>query len=197
MKKIIGLSILFVGLFPCLVQAQLSLDDPITSEEAEILQIQFEKTKANPEIPKKTLLNSTVDFQIPPEVMNASKLNRLVFIDKSELKLWIIEDRKALFSTPIMIGKNERPSPTGVFSIFSRIQNTDVSGPGYSVFVKYWAEFSPKYALHDASWREASEFGNKSIQPTSGSRGCINIPPWNMKKIWDLTNNGTEVHIYE
>ena len=47
--------------------------------------------------------------------------------------------------------------------------------------------------IHDASWR--SKFGDQ-IYLTSGSHGCINVPPEIAKKLYDVLEVGTPVVTY-
>ncbi len=47
--------------------------------------------------------------------------------------------------------------------------------------------------LHDASWRSA--FGG-SIYQYNGSHGCINLPPQNAEKVFNLVDGSMPVIVY-
>ena len=53
--------------------------------------------------------------------------------------------------------------------------------------------FAYNVGIHDASWR--STFG-KEIYKTSGSHGCINVPPKKAKKLFQTLQVGTPVIAY-
>ena len=48
------------------------------------------------------------------------------------------------------------------------------------------------YGIHDASWR--SSFGGE-IYKYNGSHGCINMPYYNVSKLYDMVQVGTPVHV--
>jgi lipoprotein-anchoring transpeptidase ErfK/SrfK len=51
------------------------------------------------------------------------------------------------------------------------------------------------YGLHDAQWREDSEFGGDTYKE-NGSHGCINMPTDDAYHIYDNTYLGMPVIIY-
>jgi lipoprotein-anchoring transpeptidase ErfK/SrfK len=147
--------------------------------------------------PVNTPLSKPFSYQIPSYVMQLSKRQQLVFIDKSELKLWIIDTRKALQTTRIMVGRNYWPTPSGTFHIYSKERNISLVGQDYNAPVSYWMPFLRGYGLHDANWRPDSHFGNTSVQPNRGSHGCVNLPPKIAPTIYNLVQIGTPVIIIE
>lgn len=56
-------------------------------------------------------------------------------------------------------------------------------GENYASDVRYFMPFAYNVGIHDASWR--STFG-KEIYKTSGSHGCINVPPKKAKNCFRL-----------
>jgi len=54
--------------------------------------------------------------------------------------------------------------------------------------------FNGNIGFHDAYWR--SEFGGK-IYKTSGSHGCINMPPAAAKVMFENIKRGVAVLVYE
>ena len=53
----------------------------------------------------------------------------------------------------------------------------------YEQPVQYWMPFDGGIGFHDANWRD--DFGG-DIYLTSGSHGCINLPPENAAVLYDL-----------
>ena len=53
--------------------------------------------------------------------------------------------------------------------------------------------FNKNIGLHDAGWR--SSFGGE-LYKTSGSHGCVNLPPEKAKQIYDVIQTGTPVICY-
>ena len=60
----------------------------------------------------------------------------------------------------------------------------------YESHVDYWMPFNGGIGLHDASWR--SKFGG-TIYQTSGSHGCVNLPPASAATLYDLLYKGIPV----
>ena len=52
----------------------------------------------------------------------------------------------------------------------------------YESPVDYWMPFNGGIGLHDANWR--SKFGG-TIYETNGSHGCVNLPPSQVKELYD------------
>ena len=95
-------------------------------------------------------------------------------------------------------------TPTGIYSINSNMQsgNVELKGeidpktnkPEYISYVKYWMPFiNNSHALHDADWR--SPFGGE-IYKTSGSHGCVNLPPDKAKELYGMISVGTVVIVH-
>ena len=68
-----------------------------------------------------------------------------------------------------------------------------LSAKNYASDVRYFMPFAYNVGIHDASWR--STFG-KEIYKTSGSHGCINVPPKKAKKLFQTLQVGTPVIAY-
>ena len=75
-----------------------------------------------------------------------------------------------------------------------QLNNIDVKRPDgsieYKTPVTYWMPFNGGIGLHDASWR--SKFGG-TIYQTSGSHGCVNLPPASAATLYDLLYKGIPV----
>lgn len=114
-------------------------------------------------------------------------------VDMAEQKAYYYEKGKLLWSSDIVTGNMARGmgTPEGVYRIRARVRSTYLTGANYSSYVDYWMPFiENRIGLHDASWRRG--FGG-SIYKTSGSHGCVNLPPAKAKELFDLISLGTYV----
>lgn len=118
-----------------------------------------------------------------------------VEIDYTNQHLWYYEKGKLKIDTDIVSGNLSRNngSPDGVFKIVYKQRNATLVGEGYSSPVDYFMPYAYNVGIHDASWR--SKFGDQ-IYLTSGSHGCINVPPEIAKKLYDVLEVGTPVVAY-
>lgn len=123
--------------------------------------------------------------------------NTYVEIDLSRQHLWYYENGTQVISTGIISGLpiEGRETPTGVFKIWSRETNRNLEGEDYSSPVNYWLPINwTGVGLHDASWQ--SSFGG-SLYTTLGSRGCINMPLEQVKKLYEMVKIDTPVVVYK
>lgn len=115
-----------------------------------------------------------------------------VEIDYTNQHLWYYKEGKLLLDTDIVSGNISRGngSPDGVFKIVYKQRNATLVGENYASDVNYFMPFAYNVGIHDAGWR--STFG-KEIYKTSGSHGCINVPPKKAAKLYKLLDTGTPV----
>ncbi|MDF2542915.1 MAG: ErfK/YbiS/YcfS/YnhG family protein [Herbinix sp.] len=85
-------------------------------------------------------------------------------------------------------------TPTGTYPVQYKDLNATLVGEDYETPVKYWMPFNKNIGFHDANWR--SKFG-EDIYLTSGSHGCINMPPENAKTMYQNIERGVAVIVYE
>lgn len=118
-----------------------------------------------------------------------------VEIDYTNQHLWYYKNGELVIDTDIVSGNLSRNngSPDGVFKIVYKQRNATLVGEGYSSPVNYFMPYAYNVGIHDASWR--SKFGDQ-IYLTSGSHGCINVPPEIAKKLYDVLEIGTPVVTY-
>ena len=89
-----------------------------------------------------------------------------------------------------------RSTPSGIFSIQDKERGRTLNGYSsdgslaYSAYVSYWMCFYPHYGLHDASWRDS--FGG-SIYEYDGSHGCVNLPTYAARDLYNMLDYGTPV----
>lgn len=125
-----------------------------------------------------------------------------VDIDVTKQKLTYFENGKKAFSCDVVTGclNNGTTTPEGLFTVLGKDTNVtlkgrNANGSKYTSFVSYWIPFlGTSYGMHDATWR--SSFGG-DIWVTSGSHGCVNMPPDRIPEFYDMVSVGTPVIIYE
>lgn len=112
--------------------------------------------------------------------------NTYVEIDYTSQHLWYYKDGSLVTDTGIVSGNISRGngSPDGIFKIAYKQKDATLVGENYASNVRYFMPFAYNVGIHDASWR--STFG-KEIYKTSGSHGCINVPPKRQKTVSDST----------
>ena len=111
--------------------------------------------------------------------------------------LWFYKNRELLFETDVVTGciAKNTPTQTGIFPIAYKespatlIPSNETNGTP----VQYWMPFYDGQGLHDARWRSA--FGGQ-IYRTSGSHGCVNMPPYAAEFIFNNADTGTPVVLY-
>ena len=84
-------------------------------------------------------------------------------------------------------------TPAGAYPLTYKQRDATLKGEGYTTPVSYWMPFNGGIGLHDASWR--SSFGG-TIYKTSGSHGCVNLPPAAAKTIYENISTGIPVLCY-
>jgi len=118
-----------------------------------------------------------------------------VEISLSNQKVWVYIDGVLKVETSTVTGNtsNGHATPTGIYPINYKTRNATLKGQGYASPVDYWMPFNGGVGLHDANWR--SSFGG-NIYKTSGSHGCVNLPPQKAKEIYSLVYPGMPVIVY-
>ncbi len=121
--------------------------------------------------------------------------NTYVEIDYTKQHLWFYKEGELITETDLVSGNISRNngSPDGVFKIVYKERNATLVGENYSSAVDYFMPFAYNVGIHDASWR--SNFGG-TIYKSSGSHGCINVPPAIAKTLYDNIETGTPVVAY-
>ena len=85
-------------------------------------------------------------------------------------------------------------TPTGAYSITYKQRNATLKGADYNTPVDYWMPYCNNVGMHDANWR--SSFGG-TIYKSSGSHGCVNLPPSVAATIFERIEEGDPVLVYE
>lgn len=163
-------------------------------------QLDISKTQ---ELLKEALLSAetktiTPEWKIPASCRG--ELNDIgdtyVEVDLTRQHMWYYVEGKVVFESDIVSGLNtpERKTPTGAFRVWHKEKDTYLKGRGYNTHVDYWMPFSwTGCGFHDANWQ--SSFGGTRYL-THGSHGCLNMPPANAAKFYEMVKYDTPVIIY-
>ena len=121
--------------------------------------------------------------------------NSYVEIDLDNQMVYLYIDGNLKVETPTVTGNVSQGhgTPTGVYPINYKERDATLTGETYESPVNYWMPFNKDIGLHDADWRD--EFGGDLFK-TSGSHGCINLPPGEAKTIFDSVYPGMPVIVH-
>lgn len=124
--------------------------------------------------------------------------NTYVEIDLTKQHLWYYKKGELFLETDVVTGYpyNGHSTPTGVFCIWSREKDRYLTGETYNTHVDYWMPINwDGVGLHDAWWQ--TSFGGEIYKTPMGSHGCINLPTDIAASIYQNSEVGTPVIIYE
>ncbi len=121
--------------------------------------------------------------------------NTYVEINLTAQHIYYYKDGKLVVESDFVSGNDSKgwSTPAGAFSLTYKERDATLKGENYRTPVAYWMPFNGNIGLHDAKWR--STFGG-SIYKTSGSHGCINLPPTVAKTIFENISAGIPVLCY-
>ena len=113
----------------------------------------------------------------------------------SEQHFWYYVDGVCVLESDLVSGdvSNGTETPTGCYVIAYKSRDQILTGEGYTTPVSYWIPFVDGVGFHDATWRDS--FGG-TIYLTDGSHGCLNLPYWAAKELYELVEAGTAVLVY-
>lgn len=119
-----------------------------------------------------------------------------VEIDLTKQHVWAYKDGKLVIDSDCVTGNSSKghDTPSGIYQITYKERNATLNGENYSSDVKYWMPFYYNVGLHDAPWRHG-RFGG-TIYKTSGSHGCVNLPPNVAETIFANVEKGTPIVVY-
>ena len=145
------------------------------------------------------LASGKAAFALPVTVTPASTttLQRLLEVNLSEQMLYLKENGAVVDSWPISSGLPASPTYTGHFRINSHIRSqtmtsTDPNNPywNYDVPNVEWVMyFNGDEAFHGVYWH--NNFG------TPQSHGCVGMPNYRAKQIYDWSPTGVDVWIHD
>lgn len=119
-----------------------------------------------------------------------------VEVNITRQRLWFYKNGKIIAQGPVVTGNPNRGNGTvvGTYMLNYKQKDTTLRGPNYEAKVTYWMPFYGNIGIHDASWRYS--FGG-NIYKTNGSHGCVNVPLYLAKVIFENIEEGTPIICYE
>ena len=122
-----------------------------------------------------------------------------VLVDLSSQTFWYYSDGYRRMAGDVVTGtRNLHDTPTGVYSIRSKLRGIYLTGPTWRSYVNYWMAFiGSSYGLHDASWRTSSQFSDHSTYINNGSHGCVNMRYSDAASLYELVRIGTTVVVQD
>lgn len=124
--------------------------------------------------------------------------NTYIDVDFTKQEVRYYNNGTLKFSCPVVTGclSKGHATPTGTYFIINRLRNVVLRGDNgdgsqYESPVSYWMGITPTgIGFHDANWR--SSFGG-NIWKTSGSHGCVNMPPSRIPQMFKIVEVGMPV----
>jgi lipoprotein-anchoring transpeptidase ErfK/SrfK len=145
----------------------------------------------------------------------ARQLDRVVVVSLGRQQVEVYDHRRLLLITPTTTGKPQTPTVLGRFRVLAKKSPFVFRSP-YPPGHPEWYADSPVemaikfhgdggYALHDAPWRPPGGYGYKTNEwhvdpdgrPRQGSHGCVNLPLWSTRQMWDWIRIGDYVQVVE
>ncbi len=122
--------------------------------------------------------------------------NTYVEINITRQHLWFYKDGKLVTQGAVVTGNPNKGHSTvlGTYMLNYKQKGATLIGPGYEAGVTYWMPFFGNIGIHDASWRYS--FG-RDIYKRNGTHGCVNVPLYLAKTIFDNIEDGTPIICYE
>ncbi len=117
-------------------------------------------------------------------------------------------DGELLWESGIITGNpnHGNDTPTGVYQLNAKKEDIVLRGqidpetgePSYESPVSYWMAFiGNSYGLHDASWQAKKSFENPRAYLSTGSHGCVNLPPDAAEKLYGMVKVGDVVVVHK
>ena len=143
-----------------------------------------ETTKREPEFSRKAASHGENDYG-----------NSYVEVNLTTQHMFVIKNGSKVLDSDFVSGNVAKnwTTPPGAFPLTYKTRNATLKGEGYSTPVDYWMPFNGGIGFHDAPWRSA--FGGQ-IYRTSGSHGCVNLPPAIARQLYDYVDSGFPVLCY-
>ncbi len=123
-------------------------------------------------------------------------------VDLTGQHVYLFQNGALVWDAPCVTGNLAKgyDTPAGIYSLTYKQRDRVLRGPKqadgtyeYESPVSYWMPFNGGIGFHDATWR--SKFGG-TIYKTSGSHGCVNLPPEKAAALYELVYKGMPVLCY-
>ena len=126
-----------------------------------------------------------------------TNLSTYVELDISRQRVWMYVNGECILNTPCVTGNvaSGHSTPVGIFHLTYKDRNTYLTdGETYNSFVNFWMPFNGDIGFHDADgWR--SNYGG-NIYLTNGSHGCVNLPYWAARTLYQNINTSIPIILY-
>lgn len=122
--------------------------------------------------------------------------NSYIEVDIDRQMVWMYVNGECVLETKCVTGmaNTSDATPTGIYVL--QQQNSPgrlTDNKTYVSIVVYWMGFNGGYGFHDAWWKEINgvEYFGGTYYLTDGSHGCVNLPTWAAKIMyqnitWDM-----------
>ncbi|MFI5958459.1 L,D-transpeptidase [Cryptosporangium sp. NPDC051539] len=112
-----------------------------------------------------------------------------VCVDLSRQTLWVMRGGSVVFA-PVVVrtGGKGLKTPVGKFEISEK--KTLTTSSEYGTKLPYWERFYQDFGLH------ATDASFYTDEKSGGSHGCVNLLAGDAKSVYDLTEVGSEVHVF-
>ena len=118
------------------------------------------------------------------------KEGKVISVDLTRQSIFAFENGVLKFWTRVSTGKGGYKTPIGQWKIYGKTPKQVMDGPGYYLPNVQWVmAYNGDYTLHGAYWH--TKFG----QPMS--HGCTNISNTDAQWLYDWSEVGTPVIVYE
>lgn len=132
---------------------------------------------------------------LPFQAVTPAAFSKLIEVDVVTKQMYLYDSGQLTHSYPISAGAPKTPTPIGQFKIYSKFATQDMKGfnaDGTKYFQPHvhWINyFLPGgYAVHGNYWRPLSWFG-----VINSSHGCVSLPDYQAKEVYDWAPIGTTV----
>ena len=132
---------------------------------------------------------------LPFASVTPAAFDKLIEVDVVSKQMWLYEKGQIVKTYPISAGAPVTPTPLGQHKIYTKLSVQDMRGynaDGSQYFqpkVKWIMYFlSGGYGIHGNYWRPQSWFG-----AVNSSHGCVSLPDWQAKEVYDWAPVGTTV----
>lgn len=123
--------------------------------------------------------------------------NTYLEVNLSKQHIWFYKNGSLVVDGDVVTGNASLnfSTPTGTYRLNYKAKDATLKGENYTSKVTFWMPFNNNIGLHDASWRNSSEFGGTTYL-TNGSHGCVNAPYGLAEKVYQNIEAGTPVICY-
>lgn len=142
-----------------------------------------------------TLLSGSISAQTMPKVQSVSEAKHSLKVSLPDRKMALLENGSVKKVYVVAVGKQSTPSPTGTFTIVSRLSNPTYSyrgrivapGPNNPVGTRWMGLSLKGYGIHGTN-------APKSIGKAA-SHGCIRMAKVDLEELFDAVRTGDQVEI--